>query len=662
MAKHISFGDAVNDAERWAFKLLADELPNDYLLLTNIEIPTQSGQAMEVDALVIGEWGIYVVDVKGYIGRLDAGLHAWQLDGREVDNSLSKANYVARVLAGRLKHKIPVGVYAPWCQGMVFVTGRKGEEIRLEKQSDKLSVYTPEVIVSALTKEWGLTAQHKHQVTDKQKQFVLDTIGQVALVEQRNNRIQDFVKRKCLFIQHGLEVWLADYDPGQWSAHWLLKILIPSQFEDSELQRRHEQQLSKEFVRLQKLAGCSGVPYCAPLIHDGEQVVLPVRLPMGEPFNEFNVDQCDALTLLRILRSALTSLQQIHRRGITVSGWRENCVFVSAEADVEFIDIQDTMTVNEDIQAFAALFYPLALKAGQPVIYQWFAKAKRGEGVELDGIRSDISIYLEHPEWMSRDTGEPLQLAAGVIIDGHTRLEESLVSYENSELWRATHIHGNYDCAISIYRQASEQWGEVSSTFRSLHYLHHPHIEQVMAFGQLPGGNDIYCTRAWVEGRSLRDWAHDFAPGTPVRWFCQLLTALQFMHRVDIYHGAICPENVICNHSKAVLVNFGLGLNIAQANYASRYADPDLWSVEGAAEKDLFGLVASFLDTFSQDGLEGKHSVEELVELAQSLEGDVMTAKLVAACVKVLRFELMVKPGDDYLAVFDLQDQPFKPV
>lgn len=64
MAKLISFGTPVNDAERWAFSLLADELPENYILLTNVEIPTKSGQAMEVDALVIGEWGVYVVDVK----------------------------------------------------------------------------------------------------------------------------------------------------------------------------------------------------------------------------------------------------------------------------------------------------------------------------------------------------------------------------------------------------------------------------------------------------------------------------------------------------------------------------------------------------------------------------------------------------------------------
>ncbi|MGX2953986.1 nuclease-related domain-containing protein [Shewanella sp. JL219SE-S6] len=247
MAKHISFGTPVNDAERWAFELLGDELPKDYLLLTNIEIPTQSGQAMEVDALVVGEWGVYVIDVKGYIGRLNAGLHAWSLDGREVDNSLSKANYVARVLAGKLKNKIPVGVYAPWCQGMVFVTGHKGEAIELEKQDGALSIYTPRQIIAALTKEWGLTAPHKHQINQRQKEAVLDTLGQVALVEQRNNKIQDFIKLKCLFLQSGLEVWQAEYNPGGWTAPWLLKILIPTHFEQLSEARQHEEQLRGSF-------------------------------------------------------------------------------------------------------------------------------------------------------------------------------------------------------------------------------------------------------------------------------------------------------------------------------------------------------------------------------------------------------------------------------
>ncbi|SQH76133.1 protein of unknown function [Shewanella benthica] len=40
MAQQISFATPVNDTERWAFSLLVDELPDNYILLTNVEIPT----------------------------------------------------------------------------------------------------------------------------------------------------------------------------------------------------------------------------------------------------------------------------------------------------------------------------------------------------------------------------------------------------------------------------------------------------------------------------------------------------------------------------------------------------------------------------------------------------------------------------------------------
>lgn len=47
MAKHIPFGEPVNEAEKWAFQLLRSALPDHYVLLTNVEIVTDSGQTMD---------------------------------------------------------------------------------------------------------------------------------------------------------------------------------------------------------------------------------------------------------------------------------------------------------------------------------------------------------------------------------------------------------------------------------------------------------------------------------------------------------------------------------------------------------------------------------------------------------------------------------------
>lgn len=644
MAKHISFGTPVNDAERWAFGLLTEELPADYLLLTNVEIPTQSGQAMEVDALVVGQWGVYVVDVKGYMGRLNAGLHAWVLDGRDVDNSLSKANYVARVLAGKLKHKIPVGVYAPWCQGMVFVTGRKGEEIQLEKDEGSLSIYTPKQIIAALTKEWGLTAPHKHPVTQRQKDIVLDTIGQVALVEQRNNKIHDFIKLKCLFLQEGLEVWQAEYNPGGWTAPWLLKIIQPVEFAQQEDAQLHEQRLRDEFKRMQSLSGCSGVPYCAPLIQDGEQLVLPIRMPRGVPMNMLEHDELTVYQVLEILRRSATGLQQIHRRGYTVGGWADNCVFISDDGDVEFIDIKDNILVDEDVCHYAQRFLTLAEHTRQPRIYQWYRQAAKGGSIDLDVLRSDLAAMIENG--VCETLPDAILLEAGAVIDHHYRLDAKIATSEHSELWLAQHIQGQYACGLSIYSQVDD-WPMLSNVFRSLSKIYHPHVEKVLAFGQLPQSESVFIARAWEQGTAL-DAVKQPELGMPRLWFHQLLSALQYLHQLEIYHGAICPKNIICHSDKAVLVNFGVGLDIAAQYYAAQYADPTLWSVEGRAEKDLYGLVASFIDALTPMSLKGDMGQAGIISALHAFDKQWFGEALFDACLRVLKFELTLDPRLSY--------------
>ncbi|MBY5991521.1 NERD domain-containing protein kinase family protein [Ferrimonas balearica] len=658
MAKQIRFGEAVNESERWAFKLLAQELPDDYLLLTNIEIPTQSGQALEVDALVIGQWGIYVVDVKGYIGQLEAGQHAWRLDGRDVDNSLSKANYVARVLAGRFKHKFPIGVYAPWCQGMVFVTGRRGSEISLRKREGELSIYTPTQIVEALTEDWALTSRYAHQVSEQQRRLVLDAIGQVAMVEQRNNRIQDFEKQKCLYIKHGLEIWQADYNPGEWQAPWLLKILVPSECEDAEQAAQLERQMRDELFRLQQLAGCSGVPFSAPLIQDGEQLVLPIRMPRGTPMHQFDYAQCDRPLALSLLVRAAVALQQIHRRGVTVSGWGENGIFLSQDGEVEYIDIRDTLSEAEDLQHFATAFSELAQRTHEPRITSWFAEAARGREVSLDELRVDLALVVQRPE-ATRLEALPEQLTAGMAIDGRYCLETLAVEGRSSQLWQARHLQGQYPCALSVYREVSDHWPHLASTYKALKGIYHPNVEQVLDFGEMGRKEALYITRAWVAGTSLRERQGQIRVGQPALWFPQLLTALYYLHSMSIYHGAICPANIICNDERAVLVNFGVGLDVAASGFARDYADPELWACEGQAEQDLFGLVASFVDVLAPAG-ETRDRAGLLAAL-EAFSPELMPPSLRELCRQVLNFELMLEPGVDYLTQFGWDSLPQRP-
>ena len=122
MAKHIKIGNPVNAAEIWAFELLKSNLPDDYLLVTNVEIPTPNGQLKEIDAIVFGRNAIYLIDIKGYHGQLSVDANSWVLDGIRVDNALAKVNGIARVYAGQIKSSMLRSEHAPWCQGMSAVS------------------------------------------------------------------------------------------------------------------------------------------------------------------------------------------------------------------------------------------------------------------------------------------------------------------------------------------------------------------------------------------------------------------------------------------------------------------------------------------------------------------------------------------------------------
>jgi|GEM_PF-6751002 len=113
----------------------------------------------------------------------------------------------------------------------------------------------------------------------------------------------------------------------------------------------------------------------------------------------------------------------------------------------------------------------------------------------------------------------------------------------------------------------------LSNLYRSLSKLHHFHVENVLAFGQQPQSEALFIARSWEHGLSL-DELIDIQLGQPFMWFTQLLTGLQYMHQMDIYHGAICAKNIICNQEKTFdtcmkVLNFELdvsqGINYLEA-------------------------------------------------------------------------------------------------
>jgi len=647
MAKHVPFGKAVNTAEEWAFSLLESALPDHYWLLTNIELLTETGQAMEIDAIVVGDWGVYLIDVKGYSGTLESGKDVWLLDGSPVDNALRKANQNSRVLAGRLRNRAGIGLYAPWCQGVVLVTGDKGHSISLIKDESSLQVWTPDGIIKALTSAEALTSPKAFELIDAQRELVLSTLGQLRQQIAENNRFQQYQKTHCLLDHNGLELWMAEYRLENWKSKWILKIVNRPNCENQERREQLQTQLRDEFRLLQELAGLTGVTYSAPLIDDGELMVLPISMPKGKPLSLVELSTYAEKSARSTLTSALTAIQGIHRRGATLGGVSANSIYLTDAGEVCFIDVLNNHSENDDINLIASLFQPLIENLHLEVIGN---SVEEGETAQ-NRLSHLIANLMSAGASLSHSASErPFEAAAGAIIDNRYELIEEVDEDAFSSIWRARHIAGRFDCAIQIYNDADEVWDLVADQYSRLAQIYHPALERVFDLARIPNSNAYFVSRAWASGETLFDQASVSAEEFR-NWLEQLLAGLASLHRLEFTHRNITPLNIIVDGNRSTLV--GMSSLPAEDRRVGdlRYKFPGVIEQGWSAFADLYALWSSLLDGLQPGIL--KEAGGDLERAMLEITHPALTDGLKIKLAKLLQ-EGPAFCADDYVAWFGL--------
>jgi hypothetical protein len=96
-------GQPENDSEALAIRRLGESLPKDWILFHNFEVCTGRGLPYEFDIVVLGEWAVYHVEVKGYRGTIDGDALRWTLEGGAVYPSpIPLANKKSKILSERI--------------------------------------------------------------------------------------------------------------------------------------------------------------------------------------------------------------------------------------------------------------------------------------------------------------------------------------------------------------------------------------------------------------------------------------------------------------------------------------------------------------------------------------------------------------------------------
>ena len=115
--------------ERRALDFVRAGLPDHdpYRAWANFEFQTSEGALYEVDLLVLGKGGFWLVEIKSWPGTIDGDFGTWTWttpDGRRLtqDNPIHLANKKSKALVALLRRHIPRGARLPFLGPLVFLS------------------------------------------------------------------------------------------------------------------------------------------------------------------------------------------------------------------------------------------------------------------------------------------------------------------------------------------------------------------------------------------------------------------------------------------------------------------------------------------------------------------------------------------------------------
>ena len=104
MARILRIGEPENASELKAIRALGEQLPESWSVVHNFELTTGRGMPYEFDAVVIADFAVWHVEIKGFRGVIEGDAHQWRFEnGGVYPSPLPLANKKSKILASRLE-------------------------------------------------------------------------------------------------------------------------------------------------------------------------------------------------------------------------------------------------------------------------------------------------------------------------------------------------------------------------------------------------------------------------------------------------------------------------------------------------------------------------------------------------------------------------------
>lgn len=318
MAKLYRAGPFVGRGEQRVAAVLENGLPDTWTVICNKELVNPDESTVEVDFIVVGKHGVYVLEEKSWEGPIHGNVNGWVLPTGESQKSpLAQANYIARRLAGLLRETVPGLKERVGKVHFVF------PRVILSADGVRLYVQDPRAgteVLHVTDAVEGLRSFDQELVRQCSIQpFHRDIVRQLTGLPNRPaipRKVGDYQVLEYLGVEGPVRTLRARHADG---TERLLKLIRRPQTADTVHARDAEEALLREYMALKSLAAEKVAPEVEPYFSwdDGGCWVVPVNPVEGESLRTHRTSAAPSPSdILPVFEAAFASLEKVHRAGI----------------------------------------------------------------------------------------------------------------------------------------------------------------------------------------------------------------------------------------------------------------------------------------------------------------------------------------------------------
>jgi serine/threonine protein kinase len=617
VAKLIHAGEFATEGERLAASEL-QKLPAHWVVICNKTLPLHNGGSFELDFIIIADNWVFLLDEKSWRGTIRGNDQFWvRSDGTSAHSPLNKVDYVAKVLAGHIRTKVPslAADRSLFVHGAVLLSAAQHAPVLRDEPRAHGGIFLLASVVKKLLQadQQGGTpvvAQHREQI----RACLFDLSDRPKIPHQ----IDLFTVQELVAEKLGARIFDARASNGEGRTLMVYE-LGTSAF---EAQERRDFYL-REYDVLTALHDSGLVPDVKdPFIWSDDFLVVPISplpgkslaaLPLPETHDEL-------ATELAIMETAFRGLAQIHEAGIVhralgpdalyiVSGGQQPKVaftnFYAARLGTHSIAvtldafaIQDPYAASELVHGYglataASDTFSLALtflerisrlklvelrpKPDGPVVVPeladtWANVALRDDMAELTALFKEVlnphgkALTAADIVEFIGDLAKRIRVSAVVeerrILDNRYRVERVLGEGAMARTYLVTDTLTGDLFAVKQLLLPSQNYDDAKKEWNALKDITSQYLPRV--YDIYPPQNDVHVKMEYIPGPTLHDVMNEF-PWPLDRWWTfarHLLEAVAILEDKGLLHRDIKPANIILQDrtGEPVIIDFGFAV------------------------------------------------------------------------------------------------------